>query len=47
MLSELKAIGNEEKTDILDDHQSYLDKQFFIDTAAKVFLSILASFILM
>ena len=51
MLSKLKAIGNEDKMDVLnvfDEHQSYLDKQFFINTAAKVFRSILSSlFILM
>jgi len=51
VLSKLKAIGNEDKMDVLnvlDEHQSYLDKQFFIDTAAKVFRSIFSSlFILM
>ena len=41
LLSELKGIGQEEKMDILVDHQSYLDKQFFINTAEKVSLSIL------
>ena len=41
LLSKLKAIGQEEKMDLLVDHQSYLDKQFFIITAEKVFLSIL------